>query len=70
MKRKTPAHLLLVFSESGLKYLTDFSFSDSIYKPILSVVEASNEMAIFSLYQRQDVESLEFKEIYFLKSGW
>ena len=49
---KTPAHLLLVFQESDLKYLTDFSFSDSIYKPILLVVEASNEMAIFSLYQR------------------
>ena len=59
---KTPEHLLLVFPESELKYLTDFSFSDRIYKPILSVVGASNEMAIFALYQRQDVESLEFKE--------
>ena len=27
---KTPAHLLLVFQESDLKYLTDFSFSDRI----------------------------------------
>ena len=59
---KIPEHLLLVFPESDLKYLTDISFCDRIYKPILSVVGASNEMAIFALYQRQDVESLEFKE--------
>jgi len=59
---KTPEHLLLVFPESDLKYLTDFPFSDRIYKPILSVVGASNEMAIFALYQRQDVEYLKFKD--------